>query len=62
MLSKVQHEIIVADDTSPDGTIEIAKRVAGIAITKPREGKTKGPLRGIQLAKYATIITIDAYM
>ena len=60
VLQQVQHEIIVVDDTSPDGTFQIAKRVADLAITKPREGQTKGLLHGMRLAKYPTIITIDA--
>jgi len=60
VLCQVQHEIIVVDDTSPDGTIQIAKKVTDIAISKPREGQTKGLLCGMGLAKYATIITIDA--
>jgi dolichol-phosphate mannosyltransferase len=32
------HEIIVVDDDSPDGTVQIAKRYADIAISKKREG------------------------
>jgi dolichol-phosphate mannosyltransferase len=60
VLQQVQHEIIVVDDTSPNGTFQIAKRVADLAITKPREGQTKGLLYGMRLAKYPTIITIDA--
>ena len=60
VLRKVQHEIIVVDDTSPDDTIQIAKRVADVAVTKPREGQTKGLLYGMQLAKYPTVITVDA--
>jgi dolichol-phosphate mannosyltransferase len=59
-LPQVQHETIVVDDNSPDGTIQIAKRVADVAVTKPREGQTKGLLYGMRLAKYPTIITIDA--
>lgn len=54
------YEIIVVDDNSPDGTIHIAKRLADVAVTKAREGQTKGLLCGMQPAKYHTIITIDA--
>jgi len=54
------HEIIIVDDNSSDGTIHIAKRLADIAVTKSREGQTKGLLYGMKLAKYPTIITIDA--
>jgi dolichol-phosphate mannosyltransferase len=60
VLKEVQHEIIVVDDNSPDGTIQIASRLADVAVTKPREGQTKGLLYGMQLAHYPTIITIDA--
>lgn len=60
VLKEVQHEIIVVDDNSPDGTIHIASRLADVAVTKPREGQTKGLLYGMQLAKYQTIVTIDS--
>jgi dolichol-phosphate mannosyltransferase len=60
VLKEVQHEIIVVDDNSTDGTIQIASHIADIAVTKTREGQTKGLLYGMQLAKYSTIITIDA--
>jgi dolichol-phosphate mannosyltransferase len=59
-LQGFSHEIIVVDDTSPDGTIQVANRLADVAVTKVREGQTKGLLYGMQLAKYPTIITIDA--
>jgi dolichol-phosphate mannosyltransferase len=60
VLQNLPHEIIIVDDNSADGTIHVAKRLADIAVTKPREGQTKGLLYGMQLAKYPTIITIDA--
>jgi dolichol-phosphate mannosyltransferase len=60
VLQDLPHEIIIVDDNSSDGTIHVAKRLADIAVTKPREGQTKGLLYGMQLAKYPTIITIDA--
>jgi dolichol-phosphate mannosyltransferase len=60
VLQEVQHEIIVVDDNSTDGTIQIASRLADVAVTKTREGQTKGLLYGMQLAKYPTIVTIDA--
>jgi len=59
-LQQVPHEIIVVDDDSPDGTLQTANRLADVAVTKNREGQTKGLLYGMQLAKYPTIITIDA--
>ena len=60
MLQVLPHEIIIVDDGSPDRTIQIANRLADVAVTKAREGQSKGLLYGMQLAKYPTIITIDA--
>jgi dolichol-phosphate mannosyltransferase len=60
VLQDLRHEIIVVDDDSPDGTIQIANRLADIAVTKVREGQSKGLLYGMKLAKHPTIITIDA--
>jgi dolichol-phosphate mannosyltransferase len=59
-LQDTPHEVIVVDDSSADGTLEIAKRYADIAIGKVREGQTKGLLYGAKLAKYPIIITIDS--
>jgi hypothetical protein len=50
-LESIPHEIIIVDDNSPDGTIQIASRVADVAVTKAREGQTKGLLHGMQKAK-----------
>ena len=59
-LQQFPHEIIVVDDDSPDGTIEVANRLADVAVTKKREGQSKGLLYGMHLAKYPVIVTIDA--
>ncbi|MDR0372821.1 MAG: glycosyltransferase [Nitrososphaerota archaeon] len=59
-LQCVQHEVIVIDDSSTDGTLQAAESLADIALAKPREGQTKGLLFGAKLAKFPTIITIDA--
>jgi dolichol-phosphate mannosyltransferase len=59
-LESIPNEIIIVDDNSPDGTIHVAKRLADVAVTKKREGQTKGLLHGMQLAKYPLIVTIDA--
>jgi dolichol-phosphate mannosyltransferase len=60
VLKPYLHEIIVIDDSSQDETIEIAKRLADIVVTKPREGQSKGLLYGMKMAKYPLIVTIDA--
>ena len=60
VLQSLQHEIIVVDDNSQDGTIQIANRLADVAVTKTREGQSKGLLYGMKMAKYPIIITIDA--
>lgn len=60
VLRSFEHEIIVVDDNSPDGTFQVAKRLADRAENKPREGQTKGLLHGMRLAKYPIIVTIDA--
>jgi dolichol-phosphate mannosyltransferase len=59
-LQDTLHEVIVIDDSSADGTLEIAKRYADIAKGKAREGQTKGLLYGAKLAKYPIIVTIDS--
>jgi len=59
-LAEIPHEIIVVDDSSADGTLEAAQQVADVAISKPREGQSKGLLCGMHLAKYPAIVTIDA--
>jgi dolichol-phosphate mannosyltransferase len=59
-LQQATHEIIVVDDNSPDDTIEFANELADVAVTKKREGQSKGLLYGMRLAKYPIIVTIDA--
>jgi dolichol-phosphate mannosyltransferase len=59
-LTGVPHEIIVVDDSSSDGTLEVAKRLADVVVSKVREGQTKGLLYGMKLAKFPIIVTIDA--
>lgn len=60
VLRDYKHEIIVVDDSSIDGTAEIAGNFADLAVKKPREGQSRGLLYGMQLAKYRIIVTIDA--
>jgi len=59
-LQAVPHEVIVVDDNSSDGTLEVARRFADVAVDKVREGQTKGLLYGVGLAKYSVIVTIDS--
>jgi dolichol-phosphate mannosyltransferase len=59
-LRGLPHEVIVVDDSSSDGTVEVARCFADVVVSKVREGQTKGLLCGMQLAKYPIIVTIDA--
>jgi dolichol-phosphate mannosyltransferase len=59
-LQGTPHEVIVVDDNSSDGTLEVAKRYADLAVAKIREGQTKGLLYGAKLAKYPIVVTIDS--
>jgi dolichol-phosphate mannosyltransferase len=59
-LQGTAHEIIVVDDSSSDGTLDVAKRFADVAVGKVREGQTKGLLYGAKLAKFPVIVTIDS--
>jgi dolichol-phosphate mannosyltransferase len=60
VLRDFPHEIIVVDDSSTDGTFQVAERLADVAVSKKREGQTIGLLHGMRLAKYPVVVTIDA--
>lgn len=59
-LKNTIHEVIVIDDSSTDGTLEVAKQYADIAVGKQREGQTKGLLYGMKIAKFPIVVTIDS--
>ena len=59
-LGGTPHEVIVVDDSSEDGTYEIAAGLADRAVRKRREGQTRGLLAGMRLARFDTVVTIDA--
>jgi dolichol-phosphate mannosyltransferase len=59
-LKDLPHEIIVVDDSSADGTLDIAKQYADVAVGKVREGQTKGLLYGMKHSKFPIIVTIDS--
>ena len=59
-LADKEHEVIVVDDSSSDGTYEVAKKLADVAVSKAREGQSKGLLDGMKLAKFPIVVTIDS--
>ena len=60
VIRESEHEIIVVDDDSKDGTIEAAERLADTAVKISHAGQTEGLLHGMKLAKYPVIVTMDA--
>jgi dolichol-phosphate mannosyltransferase len=59
-LGNVPHEVIIVDDSSPDGTYTLALELADKAIRKERQGQSIALLTGIRQAKCPIVVTIDA--
>jgi len=59
-LKNIPHEVIVVDDSSPDGTYEVARELADKAYKVYRFGQTRGLLYGIERASYPIVVTLDA--
>jgi len=59
-LGNVPHEVIIVDDSSPDGTYTLALELADKAIRKKREGQSIALLAGIREVQYPIVVTIDA--
>jgi dolichol-phosphate mannosyltransferase len=59
-LEGVDHEVIVVDDTSPDGTYEEAAKWADRVLLMKRAGQTRCLLEGINAARYPVVVTLDA--
>jgi len=58
-LEEIEHEIIIVDDSSPDGTYEEACKWADRAILVRNAGQTIGLLIGLRVAKYPIVVTLD---
>jgi len=59
-LEGVPHEVVVVDDTSPDGTYEEAARWADRVLLMSKAGQTRCLLEGIKAARYPVVVTLDA--
>lgn len=63
--NKVKYEIIVVDDFSEDGTLNILRSLNGkyplnVILKKGEKGKAQSLLEGFSKAKYASVAMIDA--
>jgi len=59
VLRGVEHEIIVVDDSSLDGTYKEACRWTDRAVLVKRAGQTRGLLTGIKAAQHPVVVTLD---
>jgi len=58
-LKGVEHEIIIVDDSSSDGTYEEARRWADRVLLVRNAGQTIGLLTGLRAAKYPIVVALD---
>ena len=59
-LKGLEHEIVIVDDWSPDGTYLEARRLADKALLMRKAGQTRSLLIRIKSSEYPTIVTLDA--
>ena len=59
-LKDLEHEIVIVDDSSPDGTYLEALRLADKALLMREAGQTRSLLIRIKSFEYPTIVTVDA--
>ena len=59
-LKGLKHEIVIVDDSFPDGTCLEARRLADKALLMRKAGQTRSLLIGIKSSEYPTILTLDA--
>jgi len=59
-LKGFEHEIVIVNDSSPDGTYLEARRLADRALLMRKTGQTRSLLIGIKSFEYPTIVTVDA--
>lgn len=55
-----EHELILVDDSSPDGTAEVARRHFDRVIVMREAGQTGCLLEGVRAARGEVVVTIDA--
>ncbi|UNQ73161.1 glycosyltransferase [Infirmifilum sp. NZ] len=58
-LRGVRHEVVVVDDSSPDGTYLEAARWADRAVLVRGAGQTGGLAVGLGVARYPVVVTLD---
>ncbi|MFP3312475.1 MAG: glycosyltransferase, partial [Acidilobus sp.] len=59
-LGGLEHELILVDDSSPDGTADVASRYFDRVIVMDHAGQTACLLEGIRSSRGDLVVTIDA--